>query len=67
MDKKFPISEELTYKSNKQKIKLKNWGRFLAIIYFLNDFQFFSQVSREGEDENGNGTDQSNRNNANKN
>lgn len=37
-NRKFPISELITFKSSKQIIKFNNYGGFLALAYFLNDF-----------------------------
>jgi hypothetical protein len=34
---KYPLSEILTFKNSKQKIKFTNYGAFLALAYFLGD------------------------------
>jgi|JI7StandDraft_1071085.scaffolds.fasta_scaffold209447_1 hypothetical protein len=32
---KYPLSEQLTFKNSKQKIKFTNYGGFLALAYFI--------------------------------
>ena len=40
--KKFPLSEVITFKSSRQPIKFSNYGGFLALAYFLNDYEVFN-------------------------
>jgi hypothetical protein len=36
-EKIFPLSEEITFRNSRQKVKFNNWGKFLALVYFLDD------------------------------
>jgi hypothetical protein len=38
---KYPLSEILTFKNSKQKIKFANYGGFLALAYFIGDKQIY--------------------------
>lgn len=40
---KYPLSEELTFRSSKQKIKFNNYGGFLALAYFVGDQEVFEK------------------------
>ena len=42
-ERKFPLSEELTLRNSKQRIKFSNYGGMLALAYFLNDYQVFDE------------------------
>jgi hypothetical protein len=45
---KYPLSEIITFKSSKQQVKFKNYGGFLALAYFLNDYELFNQRANVG-------------------
>ncbi len=40
---KYPLSEILTFKNSKQKIKFINYGGFLALAYFVGDKQIYEK------------------------
>jgi len=49
-EKMFPLSEELTFRTSKQKVRFNNWGKFLALVYFLDDVSVFDNSSSSKKD-----------------
>jgi hypothetical protein len=45
---KYPLSELITFRASKQIIKFTNYGGLLALAYFLNDYDVFSQINKIG-------------------
>jgi hypothetical protein len=45
--RKFPLSEVITFKSSHQPIKFNNYGGLLALAYFLNDYEVYSQQNNQ--------------------
>lgn len=46
-DRRFPLSELITFKASKQSVKFNNYGGFLALAYFLNDFEIFNPQNNQ--------------------
>lgn len=40
---KYPLSELLTFRSSKQRIKFNNYGGFLALAFFIGDKEVFEK------------------------
>ena len=42
-EQKYPLSEHITFRQSRQRIRFTNYGGLLAVAYLLNDFELFSQ------------------------